>query len=158
MAEITSIDLDADHWATSDGVRDHIDIPTKGGSTDVEGAIESATDTVQAWWKQATDGDIPADLPPTDSSDPNQIETENSLLVRATELLAASEKHESNAQNIRSDSEADRKHVFLEQRAESKFENWVTVSGHGVTDKTEAQDSGPSSTGRSSSLIDLGGN
>lgn len=156
MGEIDSTELDDDHWATSDGVRQYVDIPVQGSKKDVEPYILSATDSVQAWWKEATDGDIPEDLPATDNSDPNQIEEENPLLVRATALLAASEAHEAEAQQIRSDEGEDRKHIFLESRAESKFEDWVTVNGYGETDT--AQDSGTSSlgTGKSSSLVDLG--
>lgn len=158
MAEITSPDLDDDHWATSDGVREHIDIPQKGTEPDVESWIVSATDSIQAMWKNATDGDIPEDLPETDSSDPNALEQNHPLLVRATELLAASEAHESKAQNIRSDEDADRKHVHLESRAESKFSDWVTVNGYGETDTVQDQGSSLPSRGRTSSLIDLGGN
>ena len=157
MAEVKSSDLDDDHWAISEDVREHIDIPQQGNETDVEKAIISATNTVQAWWKKATDGDIPADLPETDSSNPNQLETDHPLLVKATELLAASEKHESVAQNIRAGEDGeDRKHVYLEDRAKSKFENWVTVNGFDTTDTVEGQGDDLPSTGRSSSLVDLG--
>ena len=157
MAEISSTDLDDDHWATSDGVREYIDIPVQGSQKDVESYITSATDSVQAWWKKATDGDIPEDLPETDSSDPNQIETDHPLLVKATELLAASEAHEATAQNFRSEEDDDQNRlVYLERRAKKKFENWVTVNGFDTTDTVEGQGSDLPSTGRSSSLIDLG--
>lgn len=157
MAEIASTDLDTDHWATSDGVRTYIDIPVQGSQKDVEPFILSATDSVQAWWKKATDGDIPADLPPTDSNDPNQIETDHPLLVKAVELLAASEAHEATAQNFRSEQDDDQnRQVFLEKRSRKKFDNWVTVNGYDTTDTTEAQGSDLPSTGRSSSLVDLG--
>lgn len=155
MGEISQSDLDDTHWATSDLVRDHVDIPTKGGNTDVESEIESATEDVQSWWKNATDGDVPDDLPPTDSSDPNQLFDENSRLVRATALLAASYAHENRAQQIRSDEEGDRKHVFLERRAEKKFEAWKNVAGYGTTDTTESQGSDQPSSGKSDSLINL---
>jgi hypothetical protein len=157
MAEVTSSDLDDTHWAISEDVREHIDIPTQGNETDVEKAIISATHTVQAWWKKATDGDIPADLPETDSSNPNKLEQDHPLLVKATELLAASEKHESIAQNIRAGEDGeDRKHVYLEDRAKSKFDNWVTRNGYDVTDTTQSDATDSSTTGKSSSLVDLG--
>lgn len=151
MAEIGSEDLDDDHWATSDGVREYIDIPVKGDQKDVESDITSATDTVQAWWKEATDGDLPDDLP-----DAASIEEEHPLLVKAVELLAASEAHEKHAQNFRSEEDDDQsRNVFLERRSKSKFKDWVTVAGYGDTDTTQAQEGSPS-TGRTSSLVDLG--
>ena len=152
MAEVTSSDLDDDRWATSDGVQNYIDIPQGGNPKDVETYITSATDSVQAWWKEATDGDIPDDLP-----DAASIEEDHPLLVKATELLAASEAHEANAQNFRSEEDdGQARHVFLEHRASSKFDDWVIVAGYGTTDTTEAQGSDSPSTGRSSSLVDLG--
>jgi len=153
MAEITSSDLDKDHWATSDGVRTYIDIPVQGSEKDVEPFITSATDSVQAMWKRATDGDIPDDLP-----DASTLETDNPLLVKATELLAASEAHEAEAQNYRSeeDDEQDRK-VFLERRAESKFQDWVTVNGYDTTDTVEAQGSDLPSTAGIDGLTEFGG-
>lgn len=151
MADVTEADVSDDLWATSSKVREHLEIPQKGGSTDVQWAIESATDTVQAWWKRDTDQDIPEDLP-----DPNTLLDDHPLLVRATALLAAAEAHESKAQNIRDDEEADKKHAHLEHRAKKKFDDWVTVNGFGDTDTVQKQDSSPS-VGRSSSLIDLGG-
>jgi len=155
MAEITSSDLDDDHWATSDGVRDYIDIPTQGSPTDVEEFIISATDTVQAWWKRETDGDVPDDLPETDSSDPNQLESDHPLLVRATALLAASEAHEAQAQQIRSEENETPPNVYLERRAKSKFDDWITVNGYGETDVVESQQDDPVGLGSSRNLIDL---
>ena len=153
MAEITSSDLDDDHWATSDGVRNYIDIPVQGTQKDVEPFILSATDTVQAWWKRDTDQDIPDDLP-----DPSTIEADHPLLVKAVELLAASEAHEAEAQNFRSEQdEGQSRNVFLERRAKSKFSDWVTVNGYDVTDTTQAQGSDFPATGRSSGLTDFGG-
>jgi hypothetical protein len=153
MAEITSSNLDDEHWATSDGVREYIDIPVKGGEKDVEPFITSATDTVQAWWKRTTDGDIPDDLPPGGS-----IEDDHPLLVKATELLAASEAHEANAQNFRSEQDdGQERHVYLERRAESKFDDWVTVHGYGATDTTEAQGTSYPATGRTAHLTNYGG-
>jgi hypothetical protein len=153
MANVTSSDLDDDHWATSDGVLEYIDIPQQGDNPDVETFIVSATDSVQAWWKRATDQDIPSDLP-----DHTTIEDNHPLLVKAVELLAASETHESVAQNFRSEQdEGQKRHVFLEQRAESKFDDWVTVNGYDVTDTTEAQGSDFPATGRSSGLTNFGG-
>lgn len=157
MAEVGSSDLDNDHWATSDGVRTYIDIPVQGSDRDVEEFITSATDTVQAWWVKATDQTVPDDLPTTDSSDPNQLETDHPLLVKAVELLAASEAHEATAQNFRSEEDEDQdRQVYLERRAHKKFENWVTVNGYGTTDTTESQGSDFPATGRSSELVDLG--
>jgi len=153
VGEVTSSDLDDDRWATSDGVREYIDIPVKGGDKDVEPFITSATDSVQAWWKRATDQDIPGELP-----DPSSLESDHPLLVKATELLAASEAHEANAQNFRSEQdEGQDRHVFLESRAKSKFDDWVTVNGYDVTDTTEAQGSDFPATGRSSGLTNFGG-
>jgi hypothetical protein len=153
MADVTSDDLDNDHWATSDGVHRYIDIPSSGSQKDVETFIESATDTVQAWWKKATDGDIPGDLP-----DGSTIEDDHPLLVKSVELLAASEAHESEAQNFRSEQdEGQARHVYLERRAESKFDDWVTVNGYDTTDTTQAQGSDFPATGRSSGLTDFGG-
>lgn len=151
MAEINSADLDDDHWATSDGVREHIDIPVQGDPKDVKTDITSATRSVQARWKEATGGDIPTDLP-----DPSSIEADHPLLVKATELMAASEAHERFAQNFRSDEDdGQSRHVYLERRAESKIEDWVVRKGFGEADTTEEQGSDLPSTGRSSSLIDL---
>jgi len=153
VGEITSSDLDQDHWATSDGVREYVDIPVKGQERDVETFITSATDSIQAWWKRNTDGDIPEDLP-----DASSIEADHPLLVKATELLAASEAHEAVAQNFRSEEdEGQKRHVFLESRAKSKFDDWVTVNGFDVTDTTQAQGSDFPATGRSSGLTDFGG-
>lgn len=152
MGEITSSDLDNDHWATSDGVREYIEIPVKGGQKDVETDIVSATQSVQAWWKEATDGDIPGDLP-----DPSTIEDNHPLLVKAAELQAASEAHERHAQNFRSEEdEGQQLHVFLEHRASSKFDDWVMRKGYGTTDTVESQGASSPSGGRSSSLVDLG--
>lgn len=153
MGEIQSADLDDDHWATSDGVRTYIDIPVQGSQKDVEPFIISATDSVQAWLKRATDKDIPEDLP-----DPSTIEADHPLLVKAVELLAASEAHEAEAQNFRSEEdEGQSRNVFLESRAESKFDDWVTVNGYDVTDTTEAQGSDFPATGRSAGLTNFGG-
>jgi len=156
MSEINPADLDSDHWATSEAVRTYIDIPIQGDKKDVETYIISATDSIQADWKEATDGDIPDDLPETDDSEPNQIEEENALLVRATALLAASEAHESEAQQIRSEDGEDKKHIFLERRAESKFDDWVTVNGYGETDTNQKSNGGSLGSSASSSLVDLG--
>lgn len=153
MGEISSSDLSDEYWATSDGVREYIDIPVQGSQKDVESFIETATDSIQAMWKRATDGDIPADLP-----DASTLEDDHPLLVKATELMAASEAHEAEAQNFRSEADDNQsRHVFLERRAESKFEDWVTVNGYDVTDTTEAQGSDFPATGRSSGLTDFGG-
>lgn len=156
MAEIAASDLDDDHWATSEGVRDHVELKKKGSPVDVESWITTATDSVQAWWKQATDGDVPEDLPETDNQDPNQFQRDHPLLERATELLAASEAHESKAQNIRSDDDGDDKVAHLEHRAKKKFDDWVTLNGYGETDTVQEQGSSLPSAGKTSSLIDLG--
>lgn len=153
MAEIDSADISDEYWATSDGVREYIDIPVQGSQKDVESFIETATDSIQAMWKRATDGDIPDDLP-----DPGTLEDDHPLLVKATELMAASEAHEAEAQNFRSETdEGQARHVFLERRAESKFSDWVTVNGYDTTDVTEAQGSDFPATGRSSGLTNFGG-
>lgn len=154
MGEVTSSDLSDELWATSDGVREYVDIPVQGSQKDVESFIDTATDSVQAWWKRATDGDIPSDLP-----DPGTIESDHPLLVKATELQAASEAHEANAQNFRSDTDDDQsRHVFLEKRARQKFDEWITVNGYDTTDVTESQGSDQPSTGRLSGLTNFGGN
>lgn len=153
MAEVTSSDISDELWATSDGVREYIDIPVQGSQKDVEEFIDTATDSIQAKWKRATDGDIPGDLP-----DPSTLEDEHPLLVKATELLAASEAHEAEAQNFRSEQDdGQARHVFLERRAESKFRDWVTVNGYDTADVTQAQGSDLPSTGRSSGLTNFGG-
>lgn len=153
MAEVTSSDISDELWATSDGVREYIDIPVQGSQKDVEEFIDTATDSIQAKWKRATDGDIPGDLP-----DPSTLEDEHPLLVKATELLAASEAHEAEAQNFRSEQDdGQARHVFLERRAESKFKDWVTVNGYDTADVTQAQGSDLPSTGRSSGLTNFGG-
>ena len=153
MAEISSTDLDDDHWATSDGVREYIDIPVQGSQKDVESFIDTATDSVQAWWKRATDGDIPADLP-----DPDTLEDDHPLLVKATELQAASEAHEAEAQNFRSEQDdGQARHVFLEKRARQKFDEWITVNGYDTTDTVQQQGSDFPATGRSSGLTNFGG-
>lgn len=152
MADVSESDLDNDHWGTSSGVRDYLDIPQQGDPRDVETFIETATDTVQAWWKEATDGDIPDDLPTA-----TDIPDDHPLLQRATELQAASEAHEAVAQNFRAEEdEGQSRHVYLERRARSKFEDWVTVNGYGETDTTQSQGADLPSSGRSDSLIDLG--
>lgn len=153
MANVTSDDLSDGLWATSDGVRDYLDIPTQGTQKDVETFIDTATDSVQAWWKRETDGNIPDDLP-----DPSTIEEDHPLLVKATELQAASEAHEAEAQNFRSESdEGQARHVFLEERARQKFDEWVTVNGYDTTDTTQAQGSDFPASGLSSNLTEYGG-
>lgn len=153
MAEIDSQDLSDELWATSDGVRTYIDIPVKGSEKDVEPFIKSATDSIQAKWKRATDGDIPDDLP-----DPGTLESDHPLLVKAVELLAASEAHEAEAQNFRSEEDDDQdRTVFLERRSDSKFQDWITVNGFDATDTVESQGSEPVNTARISSLTNFGG-
>lgn len=155
MAEIEI--LSTDYWATSDGVRDKIDIPHQGDPADVESSIDSATDTVQTWVQDATGWDYPDELP-----DPATLATDNPLLVRATEYLAASEEHEKRAEQIRAtdDTPTQPRYVFLEERAHSKFENWVTRHGHdetgttGETGTTRQPRASPG--GQISSLVDLG--
>ena len=150
MAEVTSSDLSDDLWATSARVRDHLEIPQKGDNADVEQFISSATDSVQAWWKRETGGTFPDDLPDADT-----LEDEHPLLVRATAYLAAAEAHESKAQQIRDDEEADKKHAHLEHRAKQKFDDWVMLNGFDKADTVSRQTSTPS-RGRSRNLIDLG--
>jgi hypothetical protein len=151
MGEITS--LSDEHWAKSADVRETMEVPTnQGDPVDVEKRISSATDTVQTWWQDATGLDYPDDLPDTGT-----LETENALLVRATEYLAASEYHEIKAEAVRADDGTPR-HVFLEDRARDKFEDWVTRNGY----DDDTDDGGrvpPTSSlgGVTSSLVDLGG-
>jgi len=148
MGEIET--LSEERWATSDGVRDKVDVPTKGDPTDVESVIESATDTVQTWWQDATGQSYPEDLPDTGT-----LAAEHPLLVRATEYLAASEHHEKKTENVKED-EREPKYVFLERRAKSKFEDWTVRHGYdGSGGDGSATSAGSAVAGRSSSLIDL---
>ena len=154
MGEITT--LSDDHWATSEGVRDKIDVPHQGDPVDVERSIESATDTVQAWWQDATGGDYPADLP-----DPTTLADDHPLLVTATEYQAASEEHEKQTEQVQGSEGAggrvEPKWVFLERRANSKFEDWVTRHGHDDTSGEGGTTSASAGTGQIGSLVDLAG-
>jgi hypothetical protein len=140
------------YWATSEEVRETMEVPTNQGvPVDVDKRIESATDTVQTWWQEATGLNYPEELP-----DPGTLEDENPLLVRAVEYLAASEYHEIKAEAVRADDGTPR-HVFLEERAHSKFDDWVQRNGYD-DDSVDDERAPPTSSlgGVSSSLVDLG--
>lgn len=126
MADITT--YSDDHWALSDGVRDKVHIKKSGEPIPVTDAIESATDSVHSWWKDGTGLDYPADLP-----DPSTLQDKNSLLADATAYLAASQKHETQTENVRAydgEDRTERKFVFLESRAKKKFDAWITLYGY----------------------------
>lgn len=141
MAEITS--YSEDHWALSDDVRGKIHVKQKGDPIDVEEYIDSATDSVQAWWRGGTGLDYPDDLP-----DPATLQDDNALLADAVEYLAASQTHEAYSENVRAHEHEDRderKFVFLEERAHEKFDDWITLYGYDEPDSGDPE--GPGSVG-----------
>lgn len=108
MTEITQ--TDADHWTTTEKVRDDVKIQVQNQEPDHEKRIERATRRVRAWYQDAS-GQEPPDQPPD-------------MLDDATSLLAASLVHQAFSQNITGDNDGDQRHVFLEDAAQDTFEDW----------------------------------
>lgn len=141
MTEIGENDIDSDHWATSDQVRERIQLEFGNKDPDFENRIQNATDSVQADWAEATGKPVPEELP----DDPH------SLLQAAVADLAASDAHMNFAKNISNDNDGDERHVFLESRSERNFEKWKKTAD--LEPDSERGDSGVGSiNGRTSSM------
>lgn len=113
MAVIQDADLGDKYWTTTEQVRRRMQLEVQNAEPDYEENIIDATDTVQAWWKEATgldDADFPDPIP--------------DLIQSATAYMAASEAHLDFAQNVSGENQGDERHVFLEQKAHRKFNNW----------------------------------
>ena len=105
---------DADHWCTTEAVRDLIQIPQKGSEKDFEGAIERATNSVQSWYKRETGN--------TSLPDPGSLDD---LLAEATAWLAVSESTFTFGRNFSGDNGGQTGRVnTAEGKAEKKFQEW----------------------------------
>lgn len=145
MTEITSGDLDSDHWTTTEAVRDELEIKVGDSQPDYQKRIQQATRSVQADWADVTGKSIPDDLP----------DQPPELLQDATAYLAASMAHLAFASNVSGQNQGDQKHVFLEQQYDKTFERWVQqadLDAEGTGDDSDGDVSGVA--GRRGSLTD----
>lgn len=111
MAEVTSVSADA--WCTTAMVRQRLKVEIQNQEPDFETEIGEATDSVQSWWLEAT-GKPTGEIP----DDPHD------LLQQAAAYQAASEAHLQFAQNVSGENQGDQRHVFLENKASDKFDEW----------------------------------
>lgn len=113
VTEVTDSDLGDDHWCTTEQVRDRLELNLNNQEPDYQTRIQEATDAMQSRWEGATGktaDDYPSDIP--------------KLLQYATAYLAASEAHLHFAANVSGDNQGDQKPVFLESKADDKFDLW----------------------------------
>lgn len=130
MAEVTSID--GDNWCLTSDVRDRIRVEIQNSEPDFETEIQEATDSVISWWAEAT-GQAVSERPTSDSDLDDRLQ-------QATAYLAASEAHLKFAQNISSQNQGDDRHVFLEEKARTKFEEWRAADDLTVESKSDDSD------------------
>jgi len=149
VAEVTTIS--AETWCLTEDVRDRIRLKVGQDNPDWEREINEATDSVQSMWSDATGKQVgSSDMPTTDSD-------VDDLLQQATAYMAASEAHLKYSQNVRGTNEDGNKHVFLEDKATDKFDQWKTRSD---LDPEDADDPGVTGTdvqARTGSLDPFGG-
>jgi len=148
MADVTSISADA--WCLTEDVRDRLRLKVGQDNPDWQTEIEEATDSMQSKWSEATGQEVGgSDMPTTDSElDP--------LLQQATAYQAASEGHLKYSQNIRSGNDDGQRHVFLEQKANEKFQQWQAKADLEPEDEDDEQTAGTDLTGRTQTLDPFG--
>lgn len=140
MTEVTQ--LDSDHWATTEDVRDLVKIPDKGGQKDFQKAIQRATDSVQAWWFKETGLDTLPD-PATDGLD--------SLLVQSAAYKAAFESHFAFARNFQGGDDTTTGGKSADTVAREKFDDWAAQRD--VSEPTTQKDA-VDTDAKSGALID----
>lgn len=140
MAEVNS--RSDEHWCTTENVQDHLKIPDKGSARDFESAITSATNSVQAWWKQETGK---SSLPDAGTLD--------DLLQEATAWLAVSEASFSYSRNFGGDGGDSGRTRTAEDKANKKFNEWTNLNDVNDGD-SDAVDDTADTTSRNGSLID----
>lgn len=149
--EITSVS--SDHWTTTDMVRDRLRLKVGQDDPDWSTEIKEATDTVQSWWANATGYKVGSqDMPTTDSELPD-------LLQQATAYQAASEAHLKYSQQIRGGNEDGDRHVYLEDKAEDKLDQWKATAELEPEDRDDPSDPTTEARARSGQLdgFDTGG-
>lgn len=117
MSVIGEADLDGDHWATTEDVREEFQIEVGNQEPDFERRIKQATRSIRARWSDTT-GKAVTDAPDTMSDIPE-------LLRDATAYLAASKAHLAYAANVSGQNNGDDRHVFLSNEADRAFDDWV---------------------------------
>lgn len=149
MAEVTSISGDA--WCLTSDVRDRIRLKVGQDNPDFETEIEEATDSMQSMWSEFSGAAVgSSDMPATESDLPN-------LLQQATAYMAASEAHLKFSQNVRGQNEDGQRHVFLEDKAQDKFDQWKSQADLDPEDEDDPDVSGTDVTARTGSLDPFGG-
>ena len=153
MAEVT--DISADAWCLTSDLTDDAEgiIRLKVGqdNPDYEREIKEATDSVQSMWSDATGKSVDStDLPQSDSD-------LDSLLQQATAYMAASEAHLKFSQNVRGGNEDGQRHVFLEDKAQDKFDQWQTRAELDPEDGDDPDRPGTDISARTGSLDPFGG-
>lgn len=149
MTEVTSIS--AETWCLTEDVRDRIRLKVGQDNPDWEREINEATDSVQSMWSDATGQQVgSSDMPTTDSE-------LDDLLQQATAYMAASEAHLKYSQNIRGGNEDGNRHVFLEDKAQDKFDQWQTRAELDPEDEDRRGDPGTDVTARTGQIDPFGG-
>lgn len=115
MAKVTS--LSDEHWCLTEDVQTHLKIPDKGSAREFRSAIKSATNSLQAWWKQETGK---TELPDASTLD--------DLLQEATAWLAVSEASFSYSRNFGSDGGDSDRTRTAEDKAHKKFNEWSSLN------------------------------
>lgn len=145
------------HWTTTSETVEYVTIKNQKDDPDVETDIDSATSSVKSWL--ITDTSYGPDNWPELTT--LEKEADNALLGKAVTLLSASEYHERKARNIRtSDTDDGRgtpRNVFFEERAKSKYDEWLVRYEHNQSPETggsRVRDLSRSPGGRSRSLMD----
>jgi len=153
MAEVTSIS--AETWCLTDDLTD----PQSGilrlnigqETPDWETVIQAATDSVQSMWSEATGKQVDSDDMPTTDADLDD------LLQQATAYMAASEAHLRFSSNVRGGNEDGERHVFLEDKAQDKFDQWKARAELEAEDRDKRGDPGTDVTARTGQLDPFGG-
>lgn len=149
MAEVTAISGDA--WCLTEDVRDRIRLKVGQDNPDYETEIQEATDSVQSMWSDATGSAVDgSDMPTSDAE-------LDSLLQQATAYMAASEAHLKFSQNVRGGNEDGQRHVFLEDKADDKFDQWKARAELDPEDEDDPDVSGTDLQARTGSLDPFGG-
>jgi hypothetical protein len=149
MTEVTAISGDA--WCLTEDVRDRIRLKVGQDNPDWETEIKEATDSVQSMWSDATGKAVGSSDMPTSDSDLDN------LLRQATAYMAASEGHLKYSQNVRGGNEDGQRHVFLEDKAQDKFDQWQTRAELDPEDADDPDKPGTDIQARTGSLDPFGG-
>lgn len=148
MAEVT--DISADAWCLTSDLTDDAEgiIRLKVGQDDpdYERTIQEATDSVQSMWAEATGRQVGSDDMPTTESDLDR------LLRQATAYMAASEAHLKFSQNVRGGNDDGDRHVFLEDKAHDKFDQWKGKADLQPEDEDDADVTGTDIQARTGGL------